>query len=187
MTFSELILARQSVRRYSPASVETGKIMQCLDAARLAPSASNSQPWSFIVVDDATLRTEVARATFTDIQLINKFTLQAPAFVVIVIEKARLITRLAMQVKKKEWPLIDIGIAAEHFCLQATDLGLGTCMIGWFDEKKLQKLLHIPSDKSIGLVISLGYPEEGYKLRTKVRKSMAEIAAHNRYRSNFEI
>ena len=95
MTFSELILARQSVRRYSPASVETGKIMQCLDAARLAPSASNSQPWSFIVVDDATLRTEVARATFTDIQLINKFSVQAPAFVVIVREKARLITRLA--------------------------------------------------------------------------------------------
>ncbi|MFH1118335.1 MAG: nitroreductase family protein [Bacteroidota bacterium] len=185
MTFPELILARQSVRRYTPAPVETVKIMHCLEAARLAPSASNSQPWSFIVVDDALMTREVARATFTDIQLINRFTLLAPAFVVIVIEKARLITRLAMQVKKKEWPLIDIGIAAEHFCLQATELGLGTCMIGWFDEKKLKKLLHIPAEKSIGLIISLGYPEEGYKLRIKVRKRLEEITGHNTYRGAF--
>jgi nitroreductase len=185
MTLSELILARQSVRKYAPTPVEKEKIIHCLEAARLAPSASNSQPWHFIVVDDTALTTEVAKATFSDIQLINKFTLQAPAFVVIVIEKARLITRLAMQVKKKEWPLIDIGIAAEHFCLQAAELGLGTCMIGWFDEKKLQKLLQIPADKSIGLVISLGYPEEGYKLRTKVRKRLEEIVAHNTYKGRF--
>lgn len=185
MIFSELILARQSVRRYAPTPVENDKIRQCLDAARLAPSASNSQPWHFILVDDKALTTEVAKATFSDIQLINKFTLQAPVFVVIVIEKARLITRLAMQVKKKEWPLIDIGIAAEHFCLQAAELGLGTCMIGWFDEKKLQKLLHIPAEKSIGLVISLGYAEEGYKQRTKVRKSMEEITGHNTYKGRF--
>jgi nitroreductase len=181
MNFSELILTRQSVRRYASRPVEPEIINQCLEAARLAPSASNSQPWKFIVVDQEPLRTEVAKATFTDIQLINKFTLQAPVMVVIVIEKAKLITRLAMLVKKKEWPLIDIGIAAEHFCLQATELGLGTCMIGWFDEKKLQKLLDIPSGKSVGLVISLGYAEDGYKLRTKVRKSLEEMAVWNKY------
>jgi nitroreductase len=181
MVFPELIQQRQSVRRYSSTPVETDKLNLCLEAARLAPSASNSQPWKFIVVNEEPLRTEVAKATFTDIQLINKFTLQAPVMVVIVIEKAKLITRLAMLVKKKEWPLIDIGIAAEHFCLQATELGLGTCMIGWFDEKKLQKLLEIPSGKSIGLVISLGYAEDGYKLRAKVRKSMDEMAVWNKY------
>lgn len=134
------------------------------------------------MVNDPAMAEAVARANFTDIQLINRFTLQAPAFVVIVIEKARLITRLAMQVKKKEWPLIDIGIAAEHFCLQATELGLGTCMIGWFDEEKLRKLLHIPSDKSIGLLISAGYPAEGYKLRPKVRKTLEEMVGFNAYR-----
>jgi len=123
----------------------------------------------------------VAKATFTDIQLINKFTVQAPVMVVIVIEKARWFTRLAMQVKKKEWPLIDIGIAAEHFCLQAAELGLGTCMIGWFDEKKLQKLLHIPAGKKVGLVITLGYPQKGYHLRKKIRKSMEEVVTWNRY------
>lgn len=181
MTFSDLISKRQSVRRYASTPVESEKINRCLEAARLAPSASNSQPWHFIIVDKEPLRTEIAKATFTDIQLINKFTLQAPVMVVIVIEKAKLITRLAMLVKKKEWPLIDIGITAEHFCLQATELGLGTCMIGWFDEKKIQKLLNIPSGKSIGLVISLGYAEEGYKLRTKARKSKEEMTVWNKY------
>ncbi|HOI87617.1 MAG TPA: nitroreductase family protein [Lentimicrobium sp.] len=181
MTFSELIHTRQSVRRYAATPVDSIAVASCLDAARLAPSASNSQPWKFIVVDEDPLRTEVAKATFSDIQLINKFTVQAPVIVVIVIEKARWFTRLAMQVKKKEWPLIDIGIAAGHFCLQAAELGLGTCMIGWFDEKKLQKLLHIPAGKQIGLLITLGHPEEGYTLRRKIRKTADEVVSYNKY------
>lgn len=187
MTFSELINARQSVRRYDPRPVEEEKLTRCLEAARLAPSASNSQPWRYLVVNEEPLRTEVARATFTDIRLINKFTLQAPVMVVIVIEKAKLITRLAMLVKKKEWPLIDIGITAGHFCLQAAELGLGTCMIGWFDEKRIQKLLNIPSGKTIGLVISLGYAEEGYKQRTKIRKAVEEIVGWNGYEESSQL
>jgi len=181
MSLNDLILTRQSVRRYAETPVEPEKLSQCLEAARMAPSASNSQPWSFIVVEREPLRTEVAKATFSDIKLINKFTLQAPVLVVIVVEKAKLITRLAMLVKKKEWPLIDIGIAAEHFCLQATELGLGTCMIGWFEEEKIKKLLQIPTDKSIGLVISLGYAADAYPLRTKIRKPMDEIVRYNKY------
>jgi len=181
MTFKELILARQSVRRYAETLVEPEKISQCLEAARLAPSASNSQPWRFIVVDKEPLRTEVAKATFGDIKLINKYTLQAPVMIVIVVEKAKVLTRLAMLVKKKEWPLIDVGIAAEHFCLQATELGLGTCLIGWFEENKIKKLLQIPSDKSIGLLISVGYAVDGYPQRTKVRKPLEEIVRYNSY------
>ena len=181
MTFKELILARQSVRRYAETPFDPAKLNQCLEAARLAPSASNSQPWKFIVVDREPLRTEVAKATFSDIKLINKFTIQAPVIVVIVIEKAKLITRLAMMIKKKEWPLIDIGIAAEHFCLQAAELGLGTCMIGWFEEDKIKKLLQIPADKSIGLVISVGYAVDGYPRRTKIRKPTEEIVRYNQY------
>ena len=181
MDFNKLIITRQSVRRYAATAVEPEKLNKCLEAARLAPSASNSQPWKFIVVDQEPLRTEVAKATFSDIKLINKFTVQAPVLVVIVMEKAKLITRLAMMVKKKEWPLIDIGITATHFCLQATELGLGTCMIGWFEEDKIKKLLQIPSDKSIGLIISLGYAVEGYPLRTKIRKPMEEMVRYNEY------
>jgi len=181
MSLNKLIHSRQSVRRYAETPVEPEKLTQCLEAARMAPSASNSQPWSFIVVDQEPLRTEVAKASFSDIKLINKFTLQAPVMIVIVIEKAKLLTRLAMMVKKKEWPLIDIGIAAEHFCLQAAELGLGTCMIGWFEEDKIKKLLQIPSEKSIGLLISLGYAVEGYPQRTKIRKAMEEMVRYNKY------
>ena len=181
MDFTNLILNRQSVRRYAATQVEPEKMTKCLEAARLAPSASNSQPWKFIVVDQEPLRTEVAKATFSDIKLINKYTLQAPVLIVIVLEKAKLLTRVAMLLKKKEWPLIDIGIAAVHFCLQATELGLGTCMIGWFEEDKIKKLLQIPSDKSIGLVISMGYAVDGYPMRTKIRKPMLEIVRYNSY------
>lgn len=181
MIFKELILARQSVRRYAETAVESEKIEQCLESARLAPSASNSQPWKYIVVNTPSLCSEVAKATFSDIQLINKFSLQAPVLVVIVIEKAKLITRLAMMVKKKEWPLIDIGITAEHFCLQAAELGLGTCMLGWFDEDKIKKLLQIPTDKSIGLVITVGYAVDGYPQRTKIRKPLGEMVSYNMY------
>lgn len=183
MNLDELILSRQSVRRYDSRQVEPEKILQCLEAARMAPSASNSQPWHFIVVNEEPLRTEVAKATFTEIHLINKFTLQAPALIIIVQEKAKLITRLAMMVKKKEWPLIDIGITATHLCLKATELGLGSCMIGWFSEKRIKALLNIPNDKTIGLLISLGYEAEGYKLRKKVRKSLSEISSYNGYSS----
>jgi len=181
MSLKKLILSRQSVRRYAETPVEPEKLNQCLEATRLAPSASNSQPWKFIVVDQEHLRSGVANATFSDIKLINKFTVQAPVIIVIVMEKAKLLTRLAMMVKKKEWPLIDIGIAAEHFCLQAAELGLGTCMIGWFEEDKIKKLLQIPSDKSIGLLITLGYAVDGYPIRTKIRKPIEEIVRYNKY------
>jgi nitroreductase len=181
MEFTKLIHARQSVRRYAATPVEPEKLTQCIEAARMAPSASNSQPWKFIVVDQEPLRTDLAQATFSDIKLINKFTMQAPVLIVIVLEKAKLITRLAMFVKKKEWPLIDIGITAAHFCLKATELGLGTCIIGWFEEDKIKKLLRIPSDKTVGLVISVGYAVEGYPLRTKIRKPLEEIVRYNQY------
>ena len=181
MELTKLILARQSVRRYAETPVEPEKLTQCLEAARMAPSASNSQPWKFIVVDQEPLRSEVAKATFSDIKLINKFTMQAPVLVIVILEKAKLLTRLAMQVKKKDWPLIDIGLAAGQFCLQAAELGLGTCIIGWFEEEKIKKLVKIPSDKSVGLVISVGYAVEGYPLRTKIRKSLEEIVQYNQY------
>jgi len=181
MTFLELVKLRQSVRRFSQQPVEDQKLKQCIEAARLAPSASNAQPWKFVVVNQEPLRTEVAKATFSDIQLINKFTLQAPLMVIIVTEKTGLVNRLAMKLKGKQWPLIDAGIAAEHFCLQAAELGLGTCMIGWFDEQRIKHLLKIPDNKSIALCLAVGYPEEGYRIREKIRKPQSEMMSENTY------
>lgn len=101
--------------------------------------------------------------------------------VVMVIEKPRLITQIGGSIKNREFPLIDIGIAAEHFCLQAAELGLGTCIMGWFSEKRIKQLLNIPKRKRIGLVVSLGYEPEDYKLRKKIRKPLGEIYGFNSY------
>lgn len=181
MTFRELIKQRQSVRKYKENPVEREKIGKIIEAVHLAPSACNSQPWKIIIVDDPKLKNEVAQATFSKTISFNKFAVQAPVLAVLVIEKAKLIAQIGGSIKNMEYPKIDIGIAAAHFCLQAAELGLGTCMIGWFDEKKIQQLLNIPEKRKVGLVITLGYPPEDYKLRQKIRKPVEEICGFNRY------
>src|SRR5690606_16994630 len=105
----------------------------------------------------------------------------APVIAVLVMENAKLIAQIGGFVKNQEYVQYDIGIAAAHFCLQAADLGLGTCMIGWFDEKKIQQLLHIPKKRKIGLLFTLGYSPEDYKLRKKIRKPLDEICGFNCY------
>jgi nitroreductase len=107
--------------------------------------------------------------------------LQAPVIVVVVMEKPRMLNQVAMQLKKKEWCLIDIGISTQHFCLQAAEEGLGTCMLGWYNEKKIKELLSIPRDRTVALVITLGYAEEGYPLRRKIRKQAEEMVSYNKY------
>lgn len=181
MTLRELINQRQSVRKYKENYVEREKIEKIIEAVHLAPSACNSQLWKIIIVDDPILKNEVAQATFSKTISFNKFAVQAPVLAVLVIEKAKLIAQIGGSIKNLEYPKIDIGIAAAHFCLQAAELGLGTCMIGWFDEKKIQQLLNIPEKRKVGLVITLGYPPEDYKLRQKIRKPVKEICGFNRY------
>lgn len=181
MEFLELVKLRQSVRKYTRQPIEKEKIEKCLEAVRLAPSASNSQPWKCIIVDDLDLKEKVAKATFSKAVNFNKFALQAPVIVVIVLEKSKLLTQIGGQIKNKEWSLIDIGISAEHFCLQAMELGLGTCILGWFNEIRIKELLKIPDTKSVCLVITLGYPPKDYPLRKKIRKTMSDISNINRY------
>lgn len=181
MKFLELIYKRQSDRKYINKVVEKEKLERCLEAARLAPSASNSQPWTFIVINDPDLKDKVARKTFGPAKTFNKFVPQAPVILAIVMEKPKIITELGGRVKKKEWPLIDIGIAAEHFCLQAAEDGLGTCMLGWFDEQSIKEILHIPDSNTIPLLITLGYTPDNYKLRKKVRKNFEKVVKWNSY------
>lgn len=181
MIFQELINRRQSVRKYQEKPVEREKLQKLIEAVQIAPSASNSQPWKLIIVDEPELKDKVANATFSKLVSFNKFAPQAPVMAVLVIEKPKIITQIGGSVKKREFPLIDIGIAAEHFCLQATELELGTCMLGWFNEKKIKTLLNIPKKKRIGLVISLGYFPVDYKQREKIRKSEDEMSSFNTY------
>lgn len=181
MHFSELLKTRQSVREYQDRPVEHDKLELLVEAVRLAPSASNSQPWRLILVTDAGIKNQVARATFNRLISFNKFAVQAPVLAVLTIERAKVITQIGGRLKDREFPLIDIGIAAEHFCLQAAELGLGTCMLGWFDEAAIQKILHIPEKIRIGLVITLGYATANYPLREKIRKDVRQMYSLNRY------
>jgi nitroreductase len=182
MTFLDLVRARYSLRRYDATRpVERDKLDRCLEAARLAPSASNAQPWRFIVVDEPVLRERVARATFGALVSFNHFSLLAPVLVVCVAEERSLKARIGGFLKGRRYSGMDMGIAAEHFCLQATEEGLGTCMLGWFDEHGLRRVLKIPSGKRIGLVITVGYAEADSEPRARTRKSLDEIRGYNRY------
>lgn len=180
-SFIELVKTRQSDRSYLPKPVEPEKIERCLEAARLAPSASNSQPWTFVVIYDPELVKNVAHKTYGPLKSFNKFVPQAPVIVAIVMEKPKLITEAGGRIKKKEYPLIDIGITAAHFCLQATEEGLGTCMLGWFDEKAVKKLTRVPENKNIPLLITLGYTPADYKKRKKIRKVFSRVVKYNYY------
>ncbi len=180
--FLSLVKTRQSVRKYTDQPVEEDKLQRCLEAARLAPSASNSQPWKFVVVNDPELVKKVGAETIGPLSSFNKFVPDAPVIVAIVIEKMKVLTKLGASIQDREYPLIDIGIAAENFCLQAAEDGLGTCMLGWFNEKPIKELLKIPKDRRIGLLITLGYAPENYHLREKIRKKPGETISFNSYK-----
>ncbi|MDA3885377.1 MAG: nitroreductase family protein [Candidatus Delongbacteria bacterium] len=181
MNFLELANKRNSVRNYSDQPVDKEKIMRCVEVARLSPSACNSQPWHFIIVDDKELKDKIAKETLMALSGMNKFTLDAPVMVVLVIEKKNISSNIGSFLKNKDFSLIDIGIAAEHFCLQAAEEGLGTCTLGWFNEMVVKKLLNMPNSKHIGLLISAGYPKEE-NIPDKKRKSIDDIFSFNGYK-----
>ena len=176
MNLSELIQKRQSDRKYESRPVSRVMVMKCLEAARLAPSACNSQPWKFVVVDDVALLPQMGAAAAG--MGMNGFAREVPVIVAVVLEKMNLTARIGSVIKDKEYSLLDVGIAVEHFCLQAAELGLGTCIMGWFDEKKVKKLLGIKG-KRVPLLISLGYPAG--ETRKKARKSLEEMSSWNQY------
>ena len=133
MDFLELAGQRQSQREYvRDKQVEHEKIERCIEAAGLAPSACNSQPWKFIIVDKPGLKTKVAKSMSNKVLPLNHFVNQAPVIVAIVNEGSNLTAKLGGSVKNKQLSQFDIGIASAHFCLQATTEGLGTCILGWF-------------------------------------------------------
>lgn len=177
MNFHELVLKRQSTRKYSGESVDRKFVSECIEAARLAPSACNSQPWHFIAVDDRQKIEEMGKAAAS--LGMNGFAAGVPVMVAVVLEKMNFTAKVGSMLKNKDYCMLDLGIAVEHFCLQATELGLGTCILGWFDEKKVAGLLGVPKNKRIPLLITLGWPD--CEIRNKVRKPVEEISSWNEY------
>ncbi|MFA6507284.1 MAG: nitroreductase family protein [Treponemataceae bacterium] len=181
MELTRLFKERRSVRSYDPRPVEREKLEELAEAFRLAPSACNSQPWRIIFVEESALKDEVARATFSGAINFNRFAVGAPVLAVLVIEQPRLTAKIGAVVKSRDLPLLDVGIAASQFVLRACELGLGTCMLGWFDERKIRTLLGIPRGKRLALVITIGYPAVNVAVREKERKPLDEVRSYNRY------
>jgi nitroreductase len=172
MSFLDLVRKRQSERKYSDKPVLRDVIERCLEAARLAPSACNSQPWTFLVVEgDA--KDRLATVAFSGLYSMNAFAARAPVLIVVLTERSKYVARLGGQIRGVQYSLIDIGIAVEHLCLQAAEEGVGTCWLGWFNEKGAKKVLGLPRAARIDVIVSMGYPESE-ALRDKNRKSVEE-------------
>ncbi|MFP4473843.1 MAG: nitroreductase family protein [Candidatus Omnitrophota bacterium] len=174
MNFLELVHKRQSCRKYSDRTVDRQAIERCLEAARLSPSACNSQPWRFIVISDPELKTRVCGRAFHSIYAMNNFSSQAPVLVAVVRESSRYAARLGGTMRNIQYSLIDLGSAVEHFILQAAEEGLGTCWLGWFDERAVKKELGLKRGDRLDIMVSVGYPERG-DIRKKDRKALSEI------------
>lgn len=175
----ELLNRRQSDRRYNNIPVEADKLERIIEAGRMAPSACNAQPWRFIVATEHELIQDLAEAASAKLLGMNTFVSQATVLVVIVREQPNFTSKIGGKVKNKDYSHFDIGIAAENICLQATAEGIGSCIIGWFDEKRMRKILGIPSSKRVELIITLGYSLSEY--RDKKRKTKETTVSYNKY------
>ncbi len=178
MSFLDLVKKRRSVRRYSDGPVPREAIERCIEAARLAPSACNSQPWYFIVVDEKGLKDDLGKAAFSGPYSMNAFAKTAPVLIAVVTEQSSYIARLGGRIKGVQYSLIDIGIACEHLILQAEEEGLGTCWLGWFNESAVKKALGLSRNKKVDIIISMGYPGEDAVFE-KPRKSRDEVRRYN--------
>jgi nitroreductase len=175
----DLIIGRQSDRKYSEKPVDKEKLDRIVEAGRMAPSACNAQPWKFIVVTDPELVLKIAEAASAKLIGMNSFVRMAPVILIIVREKPNMSSKVGATIKNKDYSLIDIGIATENICLQAKAEGIGSCIIGWFDERMMRKLLNIPKSKRVELIITLGYSLS--EQRQKKRKPPEETVSFNKY------
>lgn len=171
MNFTEIANNRQSCRNYdAERAVEQEKLDAILESARLSPSACNGQPYLMTVC-----RGESAKAVAKAVQGMgmNKFADNAPVLIVISEKPYVASAALGAKVKGNDYRSIDIGILAAYITAEAAAQGLGSCILGWFDDAKLREICSL--DAPARLVITIGYPMEGDKLREKKRKDMSEI------------
>ena len=174
MNFTELAMNRQSCRSYDATRpVEEEKLRAILESARLAPSACNGQPYHITVCRGEAAKA-VAKLT-VGMGGMNKFAAQAP--VMLVVSEMPYVATAAFGAKHKnnDYRSMDIGLMAAHLCFEATAQGLGTCILGWFDDEKVREICDLKHP--VRLIITLGYPSENDKLRVKKRKALDELVS----------
>ncbi len=179
MNIIKAIKNRRSIRKYKDTPIEKEKLISCLEAARISPSACNSQPWHFVVLDNPEIKNKFADTVFTGLYANMTFVKTAPIIVAVVSDKGNFKTKLGNFLKDTSFYLIDIGIAIEHFILQAQELGLGTCWIGWFNDKKARKFLKLPKGKKVDMLIAVGYSDE--RVFARPRKKLEEMSSFNKF------
>ena len=171
MNFSEIAVGRQSCRSYDATrDVEREKLDALLESARLAPSACNGQPYRITVCQGESARA-VAKATQG--MGMNKFASDAPVLLVISEMPYVASAALGARVKGNDYRSIDIGIVAAYITAEATAQGLGSCILGWLDDKKIREICDL--DAPVRLVITIGYAKADDALRKKKRKSLDEL------------
>jgi len=174
MDFLDIATTRQSCRSYDETRpVEEEKLSAILEAARLAPSACNGQPYHITVCRGQAAK-ELAALT-QGVGGMNKFALQAPVLLVLSEMPYNKSAALGARVKNNDYRSIDIGIAVAYLTAEATTQGLGSCILGWFDDLKIRKICGL-SDP-VRLVVALGYPGPGDALRPKKRKNISKLVS----------
>ena len=171
--YFDLVNKRESCRNFDPdRPVEKEKLMRCAEAARLAPSACNGQPWRYLIVTNAEFAAKLKPLMMELGQ--NKFLQKCPAFAVVLEEPTVMKVSLSEKFKDQNFAPIDVGLSVSQFCYAATEQGLSTCLIGWHNEKKIRELFGVPKTSRVRLVIAVGYAASD-KLREKIRKPAEEV------------
>ena len=175
MTLDEIIKNRYSVRKFADKAVKKDDILACLEASRLAPSACNSQPTHFYILQNEA-KDKFADTVFTKIYRPCNFFKKAPVLVAVCVDKAaNLAVKTGQKITGKPFYITDQAIAAEHFVLKATELGLGTCWVGWFNSKKAAEFLKLKDNFEVHNLIALGYAEYQGPRPKISRKKIEEI------------
>jgi nitroreductase len=172
-TVMEIITKRYSAREYQDKPVEREKILEIVEAARLAPSTSNVQPWRFGVVEDPRLKDALVEKGM-GLVVSNRWAREAPVIIVMCAHLDWVVHRLGAKAADLQYYLLDIGIAGEHMVLTATELGLGTCWIGWFRAKAIKDILNIPKRWKVVALLTLGYPREEGAPKSRTRLDLDE-------------
>ncbi|MEW5950381.1 MAG: nitroreductase family protein [Elusimicrobiota bacterium] len=169
MDIKEVFEKRKSIRKYKAQEVEDEKLKQCLQAFRLAPSACNLQPYKVFILKGKA-KDDFCKKVFTGAYSACSFAAKAPIIIAVASSKKTFTGWAGNQIQGTDFPLIDIGIAGEHFILEAAALGLGTCWLGWFSKKEADKALKLGIGEKTEILISLGYPDEEPKDRPRKKE-----------------
>lgn len=168
---------RRSIRKYKDKAVPDESIIRILESARLAPSGSNTQPWHFIVVKDEATKQKIAQVSHNQKWMLS--------VVCIADIRSRIKEEIELNLDENspeeeiKQIIRDTSIATEHILLTATSLGLGSCWVAWFTQNEIRPILHIPADKYVVGVITLGYADEQPSPRP--RKKLEEILHYERW------